>query len=156
LLGRGTRLVPALVRADGPAGAGGLPPPVGRTAAARTVRSLTHHPSRPLRRRLSCQYPHMPRRRTTMRAALCAALAALAFAAFAFAADEVEPSGGPIKDRAGYLPRQKHGVLKGKAVGVLVSDVRAVMAQEGRGGPPDAVGFSAGGNSYRWIYVPTQ
>jgi hypothetical protein len=29
------------------------------------------------------------------------------------------------------------------------------MAREGRGGPPDAYGFGMNGNSYRWVYVPS-
>jgi len=38
-------------------------------------------------------------------------------------------------------------------VGVLVSDVVAMVGRRARR-PPDAMGFSAGGGSYRWIYVP--
>ena len=37
---------------------------------------------------------------------------------------------------------------------MLVGDVVAMMGQDGRGGPPDAVAFSADGASYRWVYVP--
>jgi hypothetical protein len=36
----------------------------------------------------------------------------------------------------------------------MVSDVRAVMAHDGRGGPADAVAFSTADGSYRWVYVP--
>jgi hypothetical protein len=43
--------------------------------------------------------------------------------------------------------------LPGKAVGVLVGDAQALLAQEGRFGPADAVCFSRGGGSYRWMYV---
>ena len=52
------------------------------------------------------------------------------------AADDVEPTGGPVKDRDGFIPQRKFVALKGKAIGVLVSDVKAVMAHDGRGGPP--------------------
>src|SRR5262249_13232560 len=58
-----------------------------------------------------------------------------------------------IKDRTTFIPYRKYAPLKEKMVGVLVSDVVAMMGQEGRGGPPDAMGFSAGGSSYRWVYV---
>jgi hypothetical protein len=58
-----------------------------------------------------------------------------------------------IKDRTTFIPHRKYAPLKDKMIGVLVSDVVAMMGQEGRGGPPDAMGFSAGGGSYRWIYV---
>src|SRR5262249_8856648 len=98
----------------------------------------------------------IPFRSHPMRLAYSLALAALAAAALTATADKVEPEGGPVKDRANYLPKQKHAALKGKAVGILVSDVKAMMAQEGRGGPADAMGFSAGGYSYRWIYVPAE
>src|SRR5262249_44554847 len=91
-----------------------------------------------------------------MKAAWIVAPAVLAGAVFAAtAAEDAEPGGGPVKDRAGFLPERKYAVLEGKAVGLLVSDVRAFMAFDGRGGPADAMGFSTGGNSYRWIYVPT-
>src|SRR5262249_53574994 len=59
-----------------------------------------------------------------------------------------------VKDRATFVPQNKYKSLPGKAVGILVSDVRAMMAHDGRGGPPDAMGFSVNGNSYRWVYVP--
>ncbi len=72
----------------------------------------------------------------------------------AAAADVSPEPGGVVKDRAAFIPHRKYAPLKGTTVGVLVSDVRAFMAHEGRGGPPDAMGFSTGGNSYRWIYVP--
>jgi hypothetical protein len=44
--------------------------------------------------------------------------------------------------------------LPGTAVGVLVGDARGVLAEEGRSGPPDALCFSSGGGSYRWVYIP--
>jgi hypothetical protein len=59
-----------------------------------------------------------------------------------------------VKDRQTFIPHRKYQSLSGKVVGVLVGDVRAKMGHEGRSGPPDAMGFSAGGNSYRWVYVP--
>jgi hypothetical protein len=61
---------------------------------------------------------------------------------------------GEIKDRKGFIPYRKYQALPGKAVGILIGDVRAVMGQEGRSSYPDAMGFSTGGNSYRWVYVP--
>src|SRR5262249_54228573 len=80
-----------------------------------------------------------------------AVLAALVAAAPA-PTDTVEK----LKDRDGFIPQRKHQPLPGKVVGVLVADVRAVMAHDGRSGPPDAFGLSAGGNSYRWVYVPVK
>jgi hypothetical protein len=68
-----------------------------------------------------------------------------------------EPSAEPddiIKDRKAFFPWRKHQAFQGKMVGLLVSDVAAFMGHEGRGGPPDAMGFSVNGESYRWIYVP--
>src|SRR5436309_12899303 len=59
-----------------------------------------------------------------------------------------------VKDREEFIPNRKYQALPGTAVGVLVSDVGAMMGQEGRGGPPDALAFSARGGSYRWVYVP--
>jgi hypothetical protein len=59
-----------------------------------------------------------------------------------------------VKDRASFIPNRKYVALKGTSIGLLVSDVTKMMAQEGRGGPPNAMGFSANGNSYRWMYVP--
>ncbi len=49
---------------------------------------------------------------------------------------------------------RKYQPLPGKVIGVLVSDVAKVMSLDGRGGPPDAMGFSRDGQSYRWMYVP--
>lgn len=59
-----------------------------------------------------------------------------------------------VKDRKGFLPWRKHGALKGKVTGVLISNVAPFMGHEGRSGPPDAMGFSTDGESYRWVYVP--
>jgi hypothetical protein len=59
-----------------------------------------------------------------------------------------------VKDRTSFLPVRKYQPLPGKVVGVLVSDVAKVMSLDGRGGPPDAMGFSRDSQSYRWIYVP--
>jgi hypothetical protein len=86
-----------------------------------------------------------------MRAAWIVAPAVLAGLALAATADEPKP----VKDRASFLPYRKYALLKGKSVGILVSDVRAFMAHDGRGGPPDAMAFSADDNGYRWVYVPT-
>src|SRR6516165_4475997 len=59
-----------------------------------------------------------------------------------------------VKDRAAFIPQRKFQSLKETTIGVLVSDVQKVMGYDGRGGPPDAMGFSRDGQSYRWIYVP--
>jgi hypothetical protein len=56
-----------------------------------------------------------------------------------------------------YLRRQPHyQPLPGSAIGVLVGSARGVMATEGRSGAPDALAFSSGGGSYRWVYVPVE
>src|SRR5262245_36385121 len=82
--------------------------------------------------------------------AALAAVGGLVLASVASADPQVEQ----LKDR-NPLPKQKHQVVEGKAIGLLVSNVAPVMGQEGRGGPPDAMGFAMGLNSYRWVYVPT-
>ncbi len=84
----------------------------------------------------------------------CTMLAAalLAFAAAAFADP---PETGVVKDRAGYFPVRKYAPLPGKAIGVLLGNAKDLVALDGRSGPPDALVFSVGGNSCRWVYVPT-
>jgi len=93
-----------------------------------------------------------------MRARLCraAVLLGVAVAATLPALAAPVPSGTTetLKDRTGFIPQRKYQALPGKVVGVLVGDVAPMMNQEGRSGPPDALAFSAGGNSYRWVYVP--
>jgi hypothetical protein len=59
-----------------------------------------------------------------------------------------------IKERKGFIPNRVYHALPGKTVGILVSDVGAMMLQEGRGGPPDAYGFSRDLGSYNWMYAP--
>ncbi len=59
-----------------------------------------------------------------------------------------------VKDRNVFIPQRKYQALPGSTIGIVVSDVVAMMGQEGRSGPADAMGFSANGNSYRWMYVP--
>src|SRR5262249_38557648 len=90
-----------------------------------------------------------PWRRCSM-AVLVAAVAAVAL----LAAPVTPTTHETIKDRKEFIPNRQYQSLPGKVVGVLVSDVAAMMGQEGRGGPPDAMAFSSGGNSYRWVYVP--
>ncbi len=80
----------------------------------------------------------------------------LTAAALAVAAPAPQTITDVIKDRKDFIPQRKQQPLPGKAVGVLVSNVAPIMNQEGRSGPADAYGFSVGGNSYRWIYVPVQ
>ncbi len=74
---------------------------------------------------------------------------ALSFSALASAQETV-------KDRKGFIPVRKQAAVGGKAVGILLTDGQPVLSLEGRSGPPDQLVFSSGGNSYRWIYVPTQ
>jgi hypothetical protein len=83
-----------------------------------------------------------------------AGCAALTLVACVVAAPAPSDSEGTIKKRDGFIPYRRYQSMPGKVVGVLVSDVRAMMAQEGRGGPADAFGFSSGGGSYRWVYTP--
>jgi hypothetical protein len=92
---------------------------------------------------------------TVRRAALLLTVAALA-ALTVNAAPAPVPgtTNETVKDRATFVPQNKYQSLPGKAVGILVSDVQAKMAHDGRGGPADAMGFSLNGNSYRWVYVP--
>jgi len=53
-----------------------------------------------------------------------------------------------VTDRKDFVPYRKYESLAGKAIGVLVSDVVAVMSNDGRGGPPDAMAFSRNGGSH--------
>jgi len=61
-----------------------------------------------------------------------------------------------IKDRKSYFPSRKQVPLQGKEIGILLTDGQPILSTEGRSGPADQLVFSAGGNSYRWVYVPTQ
>ena len=63
---------------------------------------------------------------------------------------------GVVKDRENFIPTRKYAPMPGKVTALLVSDVAAKMSHEGRGGPPDAMGLSLDGGSYRWIYVPVE
>jgi len=80
--------------------------------------------------------------------------AAVGVAGIALAAPAPPLKTGIIKDHKAFIPQRKYQSLPGSVIGVLVGDVSAMMGQEGRSGPPDAMGFSAAGNSYRWMYVP--
>jgi hypothetical protein len=62
----------------------------------------------------------------------------------------------PEKERGSFVPTRKFRSLPGRAIGILVSNVREVMANDGRSGPADAMAFSVDGNSYYWIYVPSE
>src|SRR6516164_1818047 len=62
---------------------------------------------------------------------------------------------GEIKDRKGFIPYRNHQVLKGTAIGILLTDGQPVLGNEGRSGPSDQLVFATGGGSYRWVYVPT-
>lgn len=66
------------------------------------------------------------------------------------------PAGSPEEtaaDAKALIPQRKYLAHPGTVVGVLASDVSAAMGREGRGGPPDAFGFSADGSSYNWVYT---
>src|SRR5262245_53587287 len=92
---------------------------------------------------------------TVRRAALLLTVAALtALTVNAAPAPAPGTTNEMVKDRSTFIPHNKYSPLPGKAVGILVSDVQAKMAYDGRGGPADAMGFSANGNSYSWVYVP--
>jgi hypothetical protein len=62
----------------------------------------------------------------------------------------------PAKDRKAFIPNRKSVELKGTAIGILLADGQTILSTEGRSGPQDQLVFSADGNSYRWVYVPTQ
>jgi hypothetical protein len=91
-----------------------------------------------------------------MRVCTTLAMALLAIGLSALAAPVPTGTTETLKDRTGFIPQRQYQPLPGKVVGVLVSDVAAVMGQEGRSGPPDAMGFSRGGGSYNWVYVPVE
>ena len=61
-----------------------------------------------------------------------------------------------FKDRKAFIPNRKQVAIGGKAIGILLTDGQPVLSSEGRSGPGDQLVFSSGGNSYRWVYVPTQ
>jgi len=63
---------------------------------------------------------------------------------------------GEIKDRKGFIPYRNHQVLKGTAIGILVTDGQPVLSNEGRFGPADQLVFATNGASYRWVYVPSE
>jgi hypothetical protein len=94
--------------------------------------------------------------RLTRRTGLAVAAALLGAVTLTFAAPAPETTTDVIKERTGFIPQRKYQPLPGKTIGVLVSNVVAMMGQEGRGGPADAFGFSRDGQSYRWVYVPVQ
>ncbi len=60
-----------------------------------------------------------------------------------------------IKDRKSFIPNRKQVALKGKEIGILLTDGQPILSTEGRSGPADQLVFSSGSNSYRWVYVPT-
>jgi hypothetical protein len=59
-----------------------------------------------------------------------------------------------VMDRSAFIPRMKFAPLPGAALGILASDWRTLLAEEGRSGPGDVLAFSTGGASYRWVYLP--
>jgi hypothetical protein len=70
------------------------------------------------------------------------------------APDKAEPPQETWTARQDFLPRRKYVPLPGKAVGLLVGQIRDVVGQEGRSGPEDAVCFARSAASYRWVYLP--
>jgi hypothetical protein len=81
-------------------------------------------------------------------------VASLALLAVALV-DAAEPSPEPVvKAAKDFIPTRKYAPLEGTRVGILVSKVQDIMGRDGRSGPPDAMGFSTGDNSYRWVYWP--
>src|SRR5258708_2445746 len=64
------------------------------------------------------------------------------------------PGGPPSKDVKDLIPHRKHMPLKGRVVGVLLADAQALLATEGRSGPPDLLCFSTADCSFRVVYVP--
>lgn len=89
--------------------------------------------------------------RNTLRTA--GALMTVAMMTASAAATPVNSGGPTIIDRKNFIPLRKHVPLPGTVIGVLVPDAQAVLALEGRTGPPDQLVFSCGGGSYRWMYV---
>ena len=67
-----------------------------------------------------------------------------------------EPADQPFKDRKDFLPNRKQAPAKGTVIGILLTDGQPVLSTEGRSGPADQLVFSTAGQSYRWVYVPTQ
>ena len=66
-----------------------------------------------------------------------------------------DPAPEPVvRDPKDFIPTRKYAPVRGTSVGILVSKVQDVMGRDGRSGPADAMGFSTGGNSYRWVYWP--
>jgi hypothetical protein len=80
-------------------------------------------------------------------------LLTMASVALALAAPAPTETNETVKDRKAFIPNRVYHAHPGKTVGILVSDVAAMMAQEGRSGPPDAYGFSRDLGSYNWVYV---
>lgn len=75
-------------------------------------------------------------------------LLALSLAGFA-AADN--PTAKPFLAEP---PSPRFQPLPGKVIGVVAGDADALLTEEGRRGPPDAVGFASDRTSYRWFYLP--
>jgi hypothetical protein len=93
--------------------------------------------------------------RITLRAAGTALAAALLAAVTLTAAPApIASKTEVVKDRDSFIPLRKYAPVGGKVIGLLVSDVAGKMSHDGRGGPPDAMGFSVDNGSYRWVYVP--
>jgi hypothetical protein len=75
--------------------------------------------------------------------------------AVCFAASAGDDAERVVKDRKNFIPTRIHQVVKGTAIGVLLTDGQPILSMEGRSGPPDQLVFSSNGASYRWVYVPT-
>jgi hypothetical protein len=59
----------------------------------------------------------------------------------------------PVASPADLMPKSKFVAAGPTTVAVVAADVKAVTNGEGRYGPPDALGLSWDGASYRWVWV---
>jgi hypothetical protein len=84
-----------------------------------------------------------------------AALVAVAGAALA-APIPAGPTEEVVADAKAFVPNRKYLAHAGTVIGVIASDVAAAQGREGRGGPPDAMGFSVDGSSYNWMYTVSE
>jgi hypothetical protein len=64
------------------------------------------------------------------------------------------PAKESVPSKAESAQAPKFIPVPGKAIGILVTDVKEAMAAEGRHGPAGAAGFAYGPGSYHWIFLP--
>lgn len=65
-------------------------------------------------------------------------------------------SGGGVVQRNATEREPSFAPLPGRVVGIIATDVSSSVQAEGRSCSEDAVGFSHGASSYRWVFFPTQ